>query len=1321
MDDSNLSLEQSLTSLTSIEDNNKDIIHEQNSDSLENNCNAVSENMPIDNILEAPIISVENTNCDDAVSHIEKSFSQFELKDEKHRSICEKYPVVLLYPLNDNDMKPTSSKTENNKEVVNVIEEKTLNNDDDADIEMEEEVDELCQLREEILKMNAIDAIEAEKNCKSEEIIINSLEISSAQIKEEPILEQESTEKIEMPKASVVQEEEEEDVTLDVQEEPKIEDSINPFDFEEDFSYLRRSRRLKSVYIETPPTILKLEDHQILNDLTAVDSKSEVPELNLVQNTSSSLAPEDSFKKETNSFNEEYKPPPLIDVDEKIKEIKLEPETNKEDDPTFIDPLKDERLSHFITIKDNIYCKASDKVICKINKTMKCDCTITEEDIKNRELGCTDNCINRLLFIECSPKCRCGEFCDNQQFQRHNYSPITVFRTDKKGFGIRADADIPPETFLIEYVGEVLNNKQFEKRAGKYSKQKNRHYYFMALRSNAIIDATVKGNISRFINHSCDPNAMTQKWTINGELRVGFFSIRYIKKGEEITFDYQYQRYGKEAQKCYCESTNCRGWIGENPMSDEELDGDVDKNKKGTKSKKISAGRKQKLKLIEGDEKEIKHDGDEEAVPENEKHIVKEEALNKPLRKPRKEFHEDLEIEDQIKDLTKSGLKNRAHTIVLARLIVRAKSCEARNSLLKILIDGDLPCRRLFLDYNGLRLLHNWMCDINVKNSVPDLYLCIEVLYTLGLLPITNKTVLRESKVLERVEKWKNLDVDKRKLTKEEKKQAKADKRKNKMKNLMENMEVDQAKEESNATSSFIQTFDVLEELPTMKLIVKEKSTNLLEKWEVLKEDFRIPKKQKQEIMKEHEKEAGMEEEIWNEVTDSQQKSGTNDRFKNRFGNDDASNFRNATNHHYGSTSSSVVPSTSYRRYLDPLERQQRRQQFERRMAQIDYEKRMMAEHENNCAIFGLQPNTPPTSIPVQVNRVTGEYYNILGQPVPPPPNHHTFKYEPLTLSTNPDDYHLPPIDLPEHWCFAIDKYGRIYYYHEKIRQPQWEPPIKIQPFAYDDERIEDLGEPDSDESTTDTEDSEEEELKELFELLKRKKRKMQPSESNESHAHNDLNSIEEDLEKKIMNNMIQNPIETSIKLLPAKAKRRSRKGLITMMKFIRPRTEQDKLYGRSESKRYKEVKEKLRRQKKKRLQQKAEGINNESDEYDEDDDDEDSILSKKIVDELDILNKSKLIDKSRKIKMDIDTNLQKKESLMQTSSFDNNAKQRKLERVTPTTPTVSVDNVIVRRQFRDDIKDEIKKYLFPYRSDNCINGRITTDEDYISLVNKVY
>ena len=94
-------------------------------------------------------------------------------------------------------------------------------------------------------------------------------------------------------------------------------------------------------------------------------------------------------------------------------------------------------------------------------------------------------------------------------------------------------------------MGEVINSIEMEKRIRRYGRDPNhKHHYLMALRSGTVIDATQNGNESRFINHSCDPNAVTQKWTVGRELRIGFFAIKPIQAGEEITFNYQFERYG---------------------------------------------------------------------------------------------------------------------------------------------------------------------------------------------------------------------------------------------------------------------------------------------------------------------------------------------------------------------------------------------------------------------------------------------------------------------------------------------------------------------------------------------------------------------------------------------------------------------------------------------------------------------------------------------------------------------------------------------------------------------------------------------------------
>ena len=63
--------------------------------------------------------------------------------------------------------------------------------------------------------------------------------------------------------------------------------------------------------------------------------------------------------------------------------------------------------------------------------------------------------------------------------------------------------------------------------------------------TSQFIDATKRGGIGRFANHSSDPNCYVAKWTIGGQhVRIVIFANRAIKKDEELTFNYNVDRYG---------------------------------------------------------------------------------------------------------------------------------------------------------------------------------------------------------------------------------------------------------------------------------------------------------------------------------------------------------------------------------------------------------------------------------------------------------------------------------------------------------------------------------------------------------------------------------------------------------------------------------------------------------------------------------------------------------------------------------------------------------------------------------------------------------
>lgn len=145
--------------------------------------------------------------------------------------------------------------------------------------------------------------------------------------------------------------------------------------------------------------------------------------------------------------------------------------------------------------------------------------------------GPSSECLNRLLLTECNPaNCPAGERCRNQRLQRREYPELDILRTEGKGWGLVAKEDVREGQLVVEYVGELINNVEMRKRIAVKERDKDDVYYFLTLTKDLIIDAERKGNMARFMNHSCDPNCESQKWTVNGNTRVGIFAREDVKK-----------------------------------------------------------------------------------------------------------------------------------------------------------------------------------------------------------------------------------------------------------------------------------------------------------------------------------------------------------------------------------------------------------------------------------------------------------------------------------------------------------------------------------------------------------------------------------------------------------------------------------------------------------------------------------------------------------------------------------------------------------------------------------------------------------------------
>nr|XP_054751109.1 histone-lysine N-methyltransferase SETMAR-like [Lytechinus pictus] len=186
-------------------------------------------------------------------------------------------------------------------------------------------------------------------------------------------------------------------------------------------------------------------------------------------------------------------------------------------------------------------------------------------------------------IFECNASCKCGENCVNRLVQRGTHHKMEVFKTRYKGWGVRVLEPIEENEFVCEYVGEVLTKE--EAKARMTNLRKDDMNYLFVLRENfeehsrieTFIDARLKGNIARFINHSCEPNLFLVVVRVHNEVpRVAMFARRDITFGEELSYKYCWnvdipcdsvngettgQNTELSSKHCMCESHSCLKYL----------------------------------------------------------------------------------------------------------------------------------------------------------------------------------------------------------------------------------------------------------------------------------------------------------------------------------------------------------------------------------------------------------------------------------------------------------------------------------------------------------------------------------------------------------------------------------------------------------------------------------------------------------------------------------------------------------------------------------------------------------------------------------------
>lgn len=114
--------------------------------------------------------------------------------------------------------------------------------------------------------------------------------------------------------------------------------------------------------------------------------------------------------------------------------------------------------------------------------------------------------------------------------------PVKFARSAIHNWGLYAMENIPKDDMIIEYVGEEVRQQIADIREKRYLKSGIGSSYLFRIDDNTVIDATKKGGIARFINHSCMPNCTAKIIKVEGSKRIVIYALRDIGQGRFFSF-----------------------------------------------------------------------------------------------------------------------------------------------------------------------------------------------------------------------------------------------------------------------------------------------------------------------------------------------------------------------------------------------------------------------------------------------------------------------------------------------------------------------------------------------------------------------------------------------------------------------------------------------------------------------------------------------------------------------------------------------------------------------------------------------------------------